>query len=61
MVERLQLPVIEKLNDSTINAFDLYHQFSKTLTEKLNALTILDEFKSRGSFAAVIGTAFTPT
>jgi type I restriction enzyme M protein len=49
---QLQLPVIEKLNDSTINAFDLYHQFSKTLTEKLNALTILDEFKSRGSFAS---------
>jgi type I restriction enzyme M protein len=49
---QLQLPVIEKLNDSAINAFDLYHQFSKTLTEKLNALTILDEFKSRGSFAS---------
>lgn len=55
----LQLPVIEKLNDSTINAFDLYHQFSKTLTEKLNALTILDEFKSRGSFASYWNSIYT--
>lgn len=56
---QLQLPVIEKLNDSTINAFDLYHQFSKTLTEKLNALTILDEFKSRGSFASYWNSIYT--
>lgn len=54
-----QLPVIEKLNDSTINAFDLYHQFSKTLTEKLNTLTILDEFKSRGSFASYWNSIYT--
>lgn len=56
---QLQLPVIEKLNDSTINAFDLYHQFSKTLTEKLNALNILDEFKSRGSFASYWNSIYT--
>lgn len=56
---QLQLPVIEKLNDSTINAFDLYHKFSKTLTEKLNALTILDEFKSRGSFASYWNSIYT--
>lgn len=56
---QLQLPVIEKLNDSTINAFDLYHQFSKTLTEKLNAFTILDEFKSRGSFASYWNNIYT--
>ena len=56
---QLQLPVIEKLNDSTINAFDLYHQFSKTLTEKLNGLTILDEFKSRGSFASYWNSIYT--
>jgi type I restriction enzyme M protein len=56
---QLQLPVIEKLNDSTINAFDLYHQFSKTLTQKLNALTILDEFKSRGSFAGYWNSIYT--
>lgn len=56
---QLQLPVIEKLNDRTINAFDLYHQFSKTLTEKLNALTILDEFKSRGSFASYWNSIYT--
>ena len=54
-----QLPLIEKLNDSSINAFDLYHQFSKTLTEKLNALTILDEFKSRGSFASYWNSIYT--
>jgi type I restriction enzyme M protein len=56
---QLQMPVIEKLNDSTINAFDLYHQFSKTLTEKLNKLTILDEFKSRGSFASYWNSIYT--
>lgn len=56
---QMQLPVIEKLNDSTINVFDLYHQFSKTLTEKLNALSILDEFKSRGSFASYWDSIFT--
>lgn len=56
---QLQLPVIEKLNDSTTNAFDLYHQFSKTLTEKLNALSILDEFKSRGSFASYWNSIYT--
>lgn len=56
---QLQLPVIEKLNDSTINAFDLYHQFSKTLTEKLNAHSILDEFKSRGSFASYWNSIYT--
>jgi type I restriction enzyme M protein len=47
-----QIPVIEQLPEQTINVFDLYHQFSATLTEKLVALPILDEFKSRGSFAA---------
>jgi type I restriction enzyme M protein len=46
-----QIPVIEKLPEQTINVFDLYRQFSGTLTEKLNTLNILDEFKSRGSFA----------
>ncbi len=47
-----QVPVIEQLPNKTINVFDLYHQFSATLTEKLVALPILDEFKSRGSFAS---------
>ncbi|MCW3105712.1 MAG: methylase [Segetibacter sp.] len=56
---QLQLPVIEQLNDSTTNAFDLYHQFSETLTEKLNALSILDEFKSRGSFASYWDSIYT--
>jgi type I restriction enzyme M protein len=48
---KLQVPLIEQLPEQKINVFDLYHEFSKTLTEKLNTLSILDEFKSRGSFA----------
>lgn len=48
----LQIPVIELLPEQKTNVFDLYHQFSTTLTEKLQALPILDEFKSRGSFAS---------
>ena len=47
-----QTPVIEQLPEQNINVFDLYHQFSATLTKGLNALTILDEFQSRGSFAS---------
>ena len=47
----LQIPVIEQLPEQQTNVFDLYHNFSGTLTEKLNVLPILDEFKSRGSFA----------
>lgn len=48
----MQVPVIELLPEQKTNVFDLYHQFSKTLTEKLQPLPILDEFKSRGSFAS---------
>lgn len=48
----LQISVIELLPEQKTNVFDLYHQFSKTLTEKLQALPILDEFKIRGSFAS---------
>ncbi|WP_256449988.1 type I restriction-modification system subunit M [Flavihumibacter rivuli] len=47
-----QIPAIEQLPGGQANVFDLYHDFSRTLTEKLNALPILDDFKSRGSFAA---------
>jgi len=60
-----QLPALEQLPNGKISVFDLYHQFSKSLTEKLNFNSnqvnhknhknhnsdILDEFKSRGSFA----------
>jgi len=49
---QLQIPAIEKLPEGQANVFNLYHDFSRTLTEKLNALPILDDFKSRGSFAA---------
>lgn len=48
----LQIPVIEQLPQGQTNVFDLYHDFSRTLTTKLISLPILDEFKSRGSFAA---------
>lgn len=48
---QLQIPAIEQLPEGQANVFDLYHDFSRTLTEKLNALPILDDFKSRGSFA----------
>lgn len=47
-----QIPAIEQLPEGQANVFDLYHDFSRTLTDKLNALPILDDFKSRGSFAA---------
>lgn len=58
-----QLPILDKLPEGTVSVFDLYHQFSKSLTDKLNfsgnqgnqtnhSADILDEFKSRGSFAA---------
>jgi type I restriction enzyme M protein len=57
-----QTPTIEQLPEGTINVFDLYHQFSASLTEKLrfngnqgnhknHSSDILDEFKTRGSFA----------
>lgn len=49
---QLQIPAIEQLPEGQANVFDLYHDFSLTLTEKLNTLPILDDFKSRGSFAA---------
>jgi type I restriction enzyme M protein len=59
-------PVIEQLPTGNVNIFDLYHQFSQSLTDKLsfsnngsnhtNGLNrcqdILDEFKTRGSFAS---------
>lgn len=60
-----QAPIIEQLPTGKINVFDLYHQFSASLTEKLrfngnqgnhthqtnHSTVILDGFKSRGSFA----------
>lgn len=47
-----QISVIEQLPQGQTNVFDLYHNFSGTLTEKLVSLPILDDFKCRGSFAA---------
>jgi len=59
---QLQVPIIEQLPEKTISVFDLYTQFSHSLTEKLklsnhqdktnHSSDILDEFKSRGSFAS---------
>jgi type I restriction enzyme M protein len=60
-----QLPTLERLTEGAVSVFDLYHQFSASLTTKLRFSNpdkssnpanrdsdILDEFKSRGSFAA---------
>jgi len=47
----LQIPMIELLPEKKVNVFDLYHQFSATLTKKLTALPVLNEFKCRGTFA----------
>lgn len=46
-----QISTIEQLPLGETNVFDLYNDFSDTLTEKLVSLPILDNFKSRGSFA----------
>lgn len=61
-----QQATLEQLPEGKLNIFDLYHQFSQSLTEKLrfnqnhgnqknqtnHSSDILDDFKSRGSFAA---------
>ena len=60
-----QQSTLEQLPEGKVSVFDLYHQFSKSLTEALkfnnqrnpkisliSGQDILDEFKSRGSFAA---------
>lgn len=46
-----QVPTIEKLPTKSVNVFDLYQQFSVTLTQELSALPILDMFKCQGAFA----------
>lgn len=46
-----ELAVIEKLPARELSIFDLYHNFSETLTEKLLPLPVLDDFKTRGAFA----------
>ncbi|MBI4245369.1 MAG: N-6 DNA methylase [Planctomycetes bacterium] len=52
------LPLLEALPEKQ-NVYDLYHTFSATITAKLSALGILDEFKSRGAFASYWGTLYT--
>ncbi|MDO9152962.1 MAG: N-6 DNA methylase [Paludibacter sp.] len=61
-----QLPTLDKLPEGKTSVFDLYNQFSASLTAKLrlkqnhgnhtnqinHSSDILDEFKSRGSFAS---------
>ena len=69
---KLQVPIIEKLPEVETSVFDLYHQFSKSLTEALklgnqgnhknqlnHSSDILDEFKSRGSFASYWNSIYT--
>lgn len=41
------------------NVYDLYHKFSATISVRISALGILDEFKSRGAFANYWNTLFT--
>jgi len=45
------LPDLEALPQEK-NVFALYHRFSGTITASIGALGILDDFKSRGAFAA---------
>ncbi|MDD2425211.1 MAG: type I restriction-modification system subunit M [Bacteroidales bacterium] len=67
-----QTPVIEQLPVGRTNIFNLYHQFSQSLTSKLRfngnqekhlkqikySSDILDDFKCRGSFAAYWSSIF---
>jgi type I restriction enzyme M protein len=45
------LPYLEALPEKQ-NVYDLYHLFAGTISDELKHLGILDEFKSRGAFAA---------
>ena len=45
------LPHLEALPEKQ-NVYDLYHIFARTISDELNHLGILDDFKSRGAFAA---------
>lgn len=40
------------------NVYELYHSFSATISVRISALGILDEFKSRGAFASYWNTLF---
>ena len=52
------LPALEAL-PAKQNVYDLYHAFSATIGNRISALGILDEFKSRGAFASYWNTLFT--
>ncbi|MDO3377196.1 hypothetical protein [Geoalkalibacter halelectricus] len=52
------LPDLEALPTEK-NVFDLYHRFSGTITGSIGALGILDDFKSRGAFAAYWNALYT--
>jgi type I restriction enzyme M protein len=52
------LPKLEALPQNK-NVYDLYHDFSSTITASVSALGILDEFKSRGAFAGYWNSLFT--
>jgi type I restriction enzyme M protein len=52
------LPAFEVLPEKK-NVYDLYHAFSATIAERVSALGILDEFKSRGAFASYWNALFT--
>jgi type I restriction enzyme M protein len=48
---KANLPDLEALPNKN-NIYALYHQFSATITTSLSGLGILDEYQSRGTFAA---------
>lgn len=54
-----QLPVLDDLPKPESNIFDLNVRFSESLTAVLKSLPIMDEFKSRGSFASYWNTLTT--
>ena len=54
-----RLPQLKMLPETEITEYDLYRAFSVSLTESLSKLSILDEFKVRGSFAGYWSLLFT--
>ena len=52
------LPLLEALPEKH-NVYDLYNAFSATIAARISKLGILDEFKSRGTFASYWDSIFT--
>ena len=52
------LPALKDLPKNQ-NVYDLYHDCSQTIADRISKLGILDEFKSRGAFASYWNSLFT--